>query len=88
MRSLGVNAIGLESGNQTICAGRALPWLQDVSSVDVWTSWGVTFRDVVILDAQNKRVGVYNLTEHDLRIPANYAALKSMLISAAAAPTP
>jgi hypothetical protein len=88
IRILGVNMIGLESGNPTICAGRTLPWLQDVSAANVWNSWGVTFRDVVILDAQNKRVGVYNLTEHDLRVPANYAELRAMLISAAATPTP
>lgn len=88
IRILGINAAGLESGNPTICAGRTLPWLQDISSVNVWNSWGVTFRDVVILDAQNKRIGVYNLTDHNLKTPANYAELRAMLISAAAAPTP
>ena len=85
---LGVNFIGMESGNPIICAGRTLPWLQDVSAANVWNSWGVTFRDVVILDQNNKRVGVYNLTDHDLRVPANYAGLRALLISAAVAPTP
>ena len=85
---LGVNFIGMESGNPIICAGRTLPWLQDVSAANVWNSWGVTFRDVVILDAQNKTVGIYNLTHHDLRVSANYAELRALLISAAAAPTP
>ena len=76
---LGVNAAGLESGNDAMCSGRHIPWLQDTVSEDVWKSWNVTYRDVVILDAQNARVAIYNLTSHDLSNPANYDALKSKL---------
>ena len=86
IRILGVNAVGLESGNATICAGRTLPWLQDVTAVDAWSSWGVTFRDVVILDGNNLKVGVYNLTVHDLADSSNYAELKHMLLTAASSP--
>lgn len=83
IRILGINGIGLESGNATITAGRTLPWLQDVAEVDVWTSWAVTYRDVRILDTENRLIGVYNLTEHNLGEPANYAELKAMLTAAA-----
>ena len=60
-----------------------MPWLQDVPAVDVWSTWAVTYRDVIILDEDNVVVGVYNLTTNDLAVPANYAALRDMLISAA-----
>jgi hypothetical protein len=43
----------------------------------------VTWRDVVILDAQNRRVGVYNLTQHNLQTPANYDSLKAMILEEA-----
>jgi len=80
---LGVNGIGLESANSIITAGRTLPWLQDVLAVDVWKSWAVEYRDVVVLDAQNRPVAVYNLTTYDLGNPTNYAKLKSILVDAA-----
>ena len=37
-----------------------------------------------ILDADNDLVAVYNLTEHDLGIGANYDALRALLVDAAA----
>ncbi|UCE60470.1 MAG: hypothetical protein JSU63_01730 [Phycisphaerales bacterium] len=80
---LGVNAIGRESGNEGMTAGRVLPWLQPSTGEDVWTLWQVTYRDVVILGPGNERLGVFNLTENDLSDPANYAALKSQLLDAA-----
>ncbi len=83
---LGVNAVGLESGNASITSGRVLPWLQDTPAEDAWTKWGVTYRDVVILDPAGYRVGVFNLTEHDLSDPANYAALEQLLLAAAGSP--
>ena len=83
VRLLGVNGIGHESGNEQTCEGRSLPWLQDVPDEDVWTSWQISYRDVVILDGMNVPVTVYNLTEHDLGNPANYAELKSILRVAA-----
>lgn len=63
-------------------AGRTLPWLQDRADVDVWGAWQVEYRDVVIRDATGARVGVYNLTLHDLADPANQAALKQRLLDA------
>jgi len=90
---LGLNAVGLESGNPSITAGRSLPWLQDVVDQDVWNKWhvddlrpgstGVVWRDVIVLNAENRAIAVYNLTEHDLGRPTNYEALKQLLRDAA-----
>ena len=90
---LGVNAAGLESGNAFITSGRDIPWLQDLDAngdgwSDVWRSWNVIYRDVVILDAENARVGTFNLTTHDLRIPENYNTLRQMFVDAASVPEP
>lgn len=81
---LGVNGIGLESGNASMTKDRTLPWLQDTADQQVWQSWAVTYRDVVVLDAENKPIAVYNVTTHNLGDPMNYAALKQILVDAAA----
>jgi hypothetical protein len=82
VRIVGVNRDGSQSGNATMTSGRTLPWLQ-VPDGRVWSEWGVTYRDVMILDAQNRVVGVYNLTSNDLQNQANYDTLKAMLLQAA-----
>lgn len=82
---LGVNETGQESGNAGMTTGRDLPWLQETAAMPVWGPWAVTWRDVIILDRSNRKVGVYNLTLHPLSDPTNYAELKAMLESAAAA---
>ena len=84
---LGCNGIGHESGNASVCAGRDIPWLQDIAGEDVWTTWSVGYRDVIILDAQNEVIEVFNLTTHDLSEPSEYDALKALL-TAAANPVP
>ena len=78
-----MNAIGLESGNAGITSGRTIPWLQDVPDQDVWTSWHVTWRDVIVLDQENRVVNIFNLTDHDLADSTNYATLRSILLEAA-----
>jgi hypothetical protein len=80
---LGINETGLESGNASITQGRALPWLQDTAEQQVWKSWGITFRDVVVLDGENKPVAVYNVTTYNLADANNYATLKQILLDAA-----
>ncbi len=80
---LGVNETGLESGNPDMTAGRDLPWLQDVEGVDVWGTWNVGYRDVWILDRENRLLTVYNVTEHDLNDPLNYEELKGLFLEAA-----
>ena len=81
---LGVNAVGEDADNALVCAGRTLPWLQDTAAANAWGLWNVTYRDVIILDAENRVYAVYNLTQHDLANAANYQALKSLLLAAAA----
>ncbi len=87
---LGVNEKGQEPGNPSATAGRVLPWLQDVDAnadgkSDVFASWQVALRDVVILDGGNAKVNLYNLNWHDLANAANYATLRGMLVDAAMA---
>ena len=86
---LGVNEAGFESGNQQIIdEGRTLPWLQDVDldtddNSDNWTAWGVSYRDVIILDGTNWPVGVFNVTDNNLQESENYEALKQLLLETA-----
>ena len=80
---LGVNRVGHEDSDPLICEGRDLPWLRETAELDVWQAWAVTFRDLVLLDAENRPLLVYNLTEHDLSNADNYAELRQILIDAA-----
>jgi len=83
IRLFGVNENGHASQNAEACAGRTIPWLQDIPAVNAWGAWQVTYRDVVVLDHENKVVQTYNLTSKDLAIPANYAELRAILLDAA-----
>ena len=60
-----------------------LPWLDEGPMDQVWQAWNVSYRDVIILDDENRPVAVYNLTLHDLSNAANYAELKAILLNAA-----
>lgn len=80
---LGVNEMGLESGNAENCAGRTIPWLQETIDHPCWTPWAATWRDVIILDRENQRAGLFNLTPHDLGSEANYDTLKAMILGVA-----
>lgn len=82
-RILGVNAAGAESGNDLAVQGRDLPWLQDTPEENAWGDWRVRWRDVVILDRENRKVAVYNVTDHNLARPSAYDSLKAMLVGAA-----
>lgn len=82
VRILGVNEANVGTGDFFV-AGKTLPWLQDTPAVNAWGLWGVTFRDVVVLDAENKQVAVYNVTVHPLSDPVNYEELKAILLAAA-----
>jgi len=83
IRILGVNAPEEASGNAGMCAGRVLPWLQDQKPPDAWHLWQADFRDVIVVDDENKVVSIYNLTIHNLADSTNYAALRNILITAA-----
>lgn len=45
----------------------------------------MTYRDVLILDPENKHQFIFNLTEHDLSVAENREALKTRFLEAAAA---
>ena len=46
---------------------------------DVWHSWEVAYRDVVIIDGENKRRAVFNLTTDTLYLPDNYEHMKNTI---------
>jgi len=77
---LGINEAGQESGNSQMVDGKVLPLLQDTPQANVWRSWNVTYRDVVIVDAGGRKVDVYNVTTHDLMEPANYDSLRALIL--------
>jgi len=80
----------IEGTLDDVLSTRDVPWLQDVDVdanllSDVWEeSWHVTYRDVIVLDADNEWFGVFNLTGHSLADPIHYETLRQMLIDAAA----
>ena len=78
---LGVNQHYAVTGNVLNCEGRDIPWLQESQTTNAQTSWEAEYRDVVVLDADNIPVAVYNLTAHNLSDPANYDELKALLLS-------
>lgn len=79
----GVNEIGQEAGNSAVTLGRTTPWLQDEAQVKAWATWGVSYRDVYVLDADGRLFGVFNLTIHDLGQESEAAALRELLEAAA-----
>lgn len=81
---LGITAVTDGSGNASVVIGRTIPWLQDSPTWTAWESWEITYRDVVILDGENRVIHVYNLTSHDLANASNYATLKNLILGAAA----
>mgnify|MGYP003968755683 FL=1 len=47
-------------------------------------AWQITFRDVVVVGPDNRVVEVMNLTQHNLEVVENYAALKDLLLRTSA----
>ena len=78
---LGVNEVGHESGNEGFCEGRDLPWLQDTEAADVWSAWGVVYRDVIVVDREGAYVDRFNLSDNDLGEEANWDHLEALLLS-------
>lgn len=77
---VGVDGIGFEATASLMTDGRVLPWLQDNNTQNAWTRWGVVYRDVVVVGDNGVKQTVYNLTEHDLNVAENRAALKALLL--------
>ncbi len=82
---MGVNRFDAAPDNFNITLlNSILPWLQDTTQQKVWDRWGITYRDVMILDAFNRPIAPnYNLTVHDLGVATNYATLRKTLLSIA-----
>ena len=80
---LAVNEEGHEDGCEGMSELGDLPLLQDTEEDDVWDSWDVAYRDVVILNGTNERVAVFNLTTYSLSVEENYETLRSLLVSTA-----
>ena len=76
---VGVNQFNYDYGNDSFTHGRDLPWLQEEEGDNVWGSWMVTYRDVIIVDADGFPVDVYNLTEHDISESTAYEELRDLL---------
>jgi hypothetical protein len=79
-----VNEHGFDGDIPGFTDGRDLPFLQDLDTdsngvSDVWyDSWEITYRDVVVTDANNEPVGTLNVTSSSLADADNYAALRSL----------
>ena len=83
MQILGVSQYPWDAQHDLMVAGRSLPWLQETRADSVWQRWDVTYRDVVILDAENLPVAVFNLSRHNLNNAAEYDSLRSLLLETA-----
>ncbi len=79
---LGINDVLYASGNDSITDGRDLPWLMNTEEADVWNVWGVVYRDVLVLDAENVPVGSFNLPSAGPADQANYDALRALFVDA------
>ena len=71
------------AGAATYSSNRNLPMVADNSTDAIWSSWGGTWRDVVILDQNNEIYDSFNLTTYSLSSQTNYDTLKQLLIDAA-----
>lgn len=78
---IGLNEVDLERDNESFTEGRDLPWLQDTEDQAAWAAWGVSYRDVVVVNPEGELVGVFNLTENDLSNNGDYADLKAALLA-------
>ncbi len=84
VRILGVGEPGYEAAVTQMCNGVSLPWLQDTVGEDVAGLWEAVRNDLVIVDAENRRVRVISLAgENSIQIQANYDELKRMLLDLA-----
>ena len=80
---LAIGRTGGDSGLSGMADSGDLPLFVDNDVENVWDDWGVTLRDVVILNEHNQQVAVFNLSTFSLSTPENYATLKALLIDTA-----
>ena len=65
IKIIGLNAID-RSTRDSFLEDRDLPWLQDTEQERVWQQWNIQYRDLLILDTENRSVAVFNLTSTNL----------------------
>ena len=80
---IGLNGIDKDTKTDFL-EERDLPWLLDTDEQDVWNQWHIQYRDLLILDAENQPLEVYNLTNYNLSTDA-YDTVKNSLIDLAEA---
>jgi hypothetical protein len=78
-----VNEAGEEKGNDEAAKDCSFPIVQDTKAANVWGAWDVTWRDVYVLDADNHKTAVFNLTKSSLEEPLFYDTLKGLFLDAA-----
>ena len=83
--SLGIGTTAIQLGKAF--GARVFTTAGSDKKCDACTSLGaeraINYRDVVVLDEENRVAVVYNLTEHSLADPADYDSLKAILRDAA-----
>ena len=80
---LGINAAADAPFNSLVTQASRLAWLQDTEDQKVRDRWAASWRDVRIVDGQNRLRGVANLFDYDLIEPANRALVKQLFLDAA-----
>ncbi len=48
-----------------------------------WDVWDVTWRELVVLDRENRPVAIFSVSDHNLQQPTEYEALRDLLIAVA-----
>lgn len=76
---LGINHMDKDSANELMTEGRNVPWLQDLPATNVWSSWEIAYRDVVILNEDNEFVDRINVTTNNLTEAAGYQTLMGLI---------
>ena len=79
---LGVNHMDKSSANQQMTEGRDIPWIQDVPTVNAWTTWDISYRDVIILNADNEYEATINVTTSNLTEADGYNSLMDLITEA------
>ena len=80
---LAINEIGYEDGNDAMAAVGDLALMQDETATYVWDAWAASWRDVVLLDADNVEVYRFNLSTYSLTDTRNYDHLKAVFVAVA-----
>jgi len=83
VRITAINAIGAESGVESVLMGRTLPLVQDSSAASVASRWGAQVRQLWVCDPQGRVVEVTDLGLATLAEPMNYNAVRDRILARA-----